>query len=88
MKELKDLRKELDKIDKDMAKLFEKRMKVIELVRVWKKENNYPIYDKTREDNMLEKNSAYIANKELLPCYDIFLKGVTGASKEYMRDKN
>ena len=88
MKDLKDLREKLDKIDKDMAKLFEKRMGIIEDVRVWKKENNYPIYDKTRETSMLEKNAEYIENKEILPYYEIFLDGVTGASKEYMRDKN
>ena len=88
MEELNKLREKLDKIDEKMAKLFEQRMEIIELVRVWKKENKYPIYDKKRENNMLEKNSKYIENKELLSCYEIFLKGVTGASKEYMRDKN
>ena len=88
MENLDSLRQKLDIIDKQMAELFEKRMEIIENVRVYKKQNNFPIYDAKRESSMLDKNSKYIQNGEILPYYEIFLNGVTGASKQYMKDKN
>ena len=85
MKDLKYLREELDNIDKDMAELFEKRMEVIKDVKKWKENNNYPIYDASRESSMLDKNLKHLKDKELAPYYKIFLEGVTTSSKEYMK---
>ena len=88
MENLDNLRQKLDLLDKQMAELFEKRMEIIEDVRICKKQNNFPIYDAKRESSMLDKNGKYISNKEILPYYEIFLNGVTSASKTYMKDKN
>lgn len=86
--ELKDLRIELDKIDKELAELFEKRMEVIENVRIVKLENNLPILDANREKSMKEKNNEFIKNKEFLPYYNEFLMSCTSISKQYMKDKS
>lgn len=88
MEDLTQLREKLDIIDEAMANLFEQRMEVIENVRIYKKQNNLPILDSNRENNMLEKNSKYIRDPELIPYYEEFLKAVTSVSKQYMRDKN
>ena len=88
MQNLNNLRQKLDKIDKKMAKMFEKRMEIIENVRVYKKQNNIPVYDAKRENSMIEKNSKLINNAEYLKYYELFLNGVTSASKQYMNDKN
>ena len=87
MENLTELREKLDIIDREMANLFEQRMEIIENVRVYKEQNNLPILDKSRENSMLEKNSKYIQNPELLDYYAEFLQAVTGVSKKYMQDK-
>ena len=52
--ELKDLRIELDQIDRQMVSLFEKRMRVCEDVARWKMANNRPILDASREKEKLQ----------------------------------
>lgn len=87
MEELLELRKKLDVIDKELAELFEKRMEVIEQVRQCKLKNDLPILDSSREKKMKENNNTYIKNKEFVPYYEEFLKGVTTISKQYMQYK-
>ena len=52
--ELKDLRIELDKIDREMVALFEKRMRVCEDVARWKVANGRPVLDAGREKEKLQ----------------------------------
>ena len=52
--ELKDLRIELDQIDREMVALFEKRMRVCEDVARWKAANGRPILDTSREKEKLQ----------------------------------
>ena len=86
--DLQNLRLELDKIDKELAVLFEKRMEVIEKVRVFKIQNNLPFLDSNREKSMKNKNDEHIKNKELLNYYNEFLTACTTISKQYMKDKS
>jgi chorismate mutase/prephenate dehydratase len=51
---LKDLRIELDHIDRQMVSLFEKRMRVCEDVARYKIENNLPVLDASRERQKLQ----------------------------------
>lgn len=55
MKDLKQYREELDSIDLEIIKLFEKRMSIIKDVALYKKENDLPILDETREKIMIQK---------------------------------
>ena len=52
--ELNDLRIELDKIDREMVSLFEKRMRVCEDVARWKMANDRPVLDASREKEKLQ----------------------------------
>lgn len=86
--ELTECREHLDKIDKELASLFEKRMEIIEEVRKYKLANNLPILDAKRENSMQEKNRSYIKNEELFSYYSQFLTACTTISKQYMMDKS
>lgn len=86
MKDLKQCREELDLIDNEIIKLFEKRMFVIKDVARYKEENNLPVYDKTREKIMLEKNINKFDNVELRKYYRIILEAYLEASKQYQND--
>ncbi len=52
--ELKDLRVELDRIDRQMVTLFEERMRVCEDVARYKMANNLPVLDASRENEKLQ----------------------------------
>lgn len=54
MRDLLELRNEIDKIDKEMAALFEKRMGIAEEVAVYKIANGKKVFDKDREHSKLE----------------------------------
>ena len=48
--DLKDLRKEIDAIDEELVKLFCQRMDVAGRVANFKKANNLPVLDSSREE--------------------------------------
>ena len=79
--ELNELRKQIDKVDKQMAELFEERMNLVKKVGQYKKEHNLPILDKERENLVKEKNHQNIINKDLLPLYDEFISHLMDLSK-------
>ena len=61
---LGDYRTEIDKIDKEMTKLLEKRMNVAKAISKYKMENNMQIFHPDREKMVIEKNKGYLENKE------------------------
>ncbi len=57
-RDLKDVRNELDSLDRTILDAFLKRMKLSEKVALYKAENNMPIEDTTRELQIIEDVSA------------------------------
>ncbi|SFQ32961.1 shikimate dehydrogenase [Lachnospiraceae bacterium XBB1006] len=55
MGELEDLRKEVDKINAQIQELFVKRMEISEKIAKIKFEQGLPIYQKSREEQILQK---------------------------------
>ncbi|MCF0115090.1 MAG: chorismate mutase, partial [Erysipelotrichaceae bacterium] len=66
MNQLEEARVIINEVDKEMASLFEKRMKAVKEVIAYKMENDLPIYDESREKIVVEKNKEYIQDKELV----------------------
>lgn len=62
--DLSECRKEIDKIDKELVELFERRMNVAIKVAEYKIENNLPILNEAREAEVIEKNINRLNNKE------------------------
>lgn len=54
MKDLLELRDEIDRIDNRIVELYEERMKVSEQVAEYKIRNNRPVFDKEREKSKLD----------------------------------
>ena len=78
-------REEINNTDREMARLFEKRMAAAEKIAAYKKQNGLPIEDKTREALLIEKNEKYIENDAIREYYVTFLKDTMAVSKEYQR---
>lgn len=53
--DLKDIRQEIDRIDKQLLSLFNERMKCSIQVAEYKKEHNLPIFNSEREKEILDK---------------------------------
>jgi chorismate mutase/prephenate dehydratase len=79
---LQNAREIINKVDKEMARLFEMRMDAAKMVAAYKKENGLPIDDFTREEEMIRRNSDYIENEEYRAYYVNFLKSNIKISKD------
>lgn len=85
MKTLDEARIEIDAVDKEMAALFERRMKAVEAVIQYKIANNKPIFDSTREKEVVAKNVARINNEVYKPYYEDYINEMMRISKEYQK---
>lgn len=83
MNELEKARKIINEIDEQMAKLFEKRMTAASIVAEYKREHALPIFDASRENQLVEKNSAFIDDEIIKEYYVNFLKDTMDISKKY-----
>lgn len=83
-----EAREAIAEIDKEIAVLFESRMKAAQVVAEYKKVNGLPIEDLVRESQLLEKNSALISDEEIRSYYINFQKNVMRLSKDYQRKLN
>ena len=80
---LEKAREIIDKVDSQMAELFIQRMKAVETVFEYKKAYGLPIYDKKREDAVIEKNSSYIDDAVIKEYYTDYLKNLMAVSRAY-----
>ncbi len=85
MSKLDEARVKINNIDKEMAKLFEDRMKIVEDVIAYKIENNLPILDETREKEVINKNLNNINNKVFIPYYEKYLENNMALSRSYQQ---
>ena len=80
---LEKARLTINEVDEEMAKLFEKRMRAVELVAEHKKQHGLPILDKEREAFVIKKNSELVEDKTLREYFVKFLEGNMEISKSY-----
>lgn len=85
MDSLKKARLLINKIDRDMAKLFEERMNAVKEVAAYKIENNLPVFDKNREKELIKANESLVP-EEILPYYRPFLNTILQESKRFQNN--
>ena len=84
MDELKELRDEIDRVDREMASLFEARMAAARAIAAYKKEHGLPVEDKSREEEML-RSEVSLVSPDVQPYFARFLRTAIELSKEYQR---
>lgn len=72
MNDLETLRKRIDEIDSQLLPLFLSRMECSAGVAEYKRANNMPVLDKTREKQVLENKIQKVSEELKLPVYDFF----------------
>ena len=60
MKDLKEIRAEIDSVDKELVSLYEKRMSLTEQVADYKLSTGKKVFDKAREEEKLEKVTSMV----------------------------
>ena len=85
MNQIEKARLEIDSVDKEIARLYEKRLDAVKEVLEYKKANALPILDAGREDAIIEKNQKYIQNKEYIDSYIDFMKKVMSNSRDFQQ---
>lgn len=87
MDDLESYRKEIDSIDSEITRLFEKRMDIVLKVAEYKRLNNLPIFHKGREDAVIKKNVARLENKDYEKEIEKFFNGLMEVSRELQSRK-
>ena len=85
MADLNSTREKINEVDKEMLKLFEKRMALAKDIAGYKKENNIPIFDEKREEEVVRRNTDLLEDKNLSSEYKSFIRSLMNASKLYQR---
>ena len=84
--DMNKLREQIDKIDKQILKLYEERMAVVREIGEHKIANNLPVYDAAREDAKLEEVFASVSNKDYADgAAELFIT-LMQASREYQEE--
>ena len=83
--DLQKAREKISEIDSKMAALFEERMQQAALIADYKRDNGIPIYDGSREREVIENNVDLILDEDLKSYYVEFLQNVMDVSKQYQR---
>lgn len=65
MKDLNELRQEIDVIDRQLVALFEQRMAATRNVGLYKLANGIPVLDRSREEQVLASKTALLEDKTL-----------------------
>lgn len=80
---LEQARREINEVDREMAELFERRMRAAEKVAAYKKEKGLPVLDPAREEQVIRRNADLVADDALRAYYVNFLKTNMAISRAY-----
>ena len=83
MTQLEKARQIINETDREMARLFERRMDAARMVAAYKKEHGVPVDDFAREAEILKRNSDYIACDDYRSDYVNFLQHTIDLSKSF-----
>lgn len=65
MRDLREIRQELDQVDREMVRLFEKRMNLALEVAQYKTAHGMPVLDASREEQVLASRAAMLQSPRL-----------------------
>lgn len=84
---LEEYRSEIDRIDRDLAKLLFERLSVARHIGVLKKEAHLPIEDKNREEALLKDRASVLESLGVERAYsDAFYGMLLSLSKKMQRE--
>ena len=84
MRDLKEIRADINEIDVRMGQLFHQRMQLAKEVAVYKQANQMPVFDKAREEQILENRMKDFPNRDadFLEAVRVFYQTMMDLSKK------
>ena len=86
MNELERARITINEIDRELVDLFEKRMQAVHEVLLYKKANDLPVFDESRERENIARTSALLQDSSLIPYFVEYYQHLMDVSKTYQKD--
>lgn len=83
---LDQARTEIDRIDRQMAELYQQRMAAVETVADYKKSQGLPVLQPDREAAMLQRETRYVV-RQYRTGWQRLLKEILAVSREYQQQK-
>ena len=80
---LEEARETINRVDREMARLFEERMNAVRKVAEYKMAHGLAVLDPEREKQIIERNSALIEDEELRSYYISFLNENMAISRKF-----
>ena len=88
MADLQKARMVINEVDEKIASNFVERMKAVEEVIAYKIENDLPIFDSKREEEVIQKNLSYLKNKDYRFVLEGFFRNLMNLSKLIQNEEN
>ncbi len=85
MRDLSEMRQEIDSIDEKIRLLFLKRMTIVNEIADYKMSQDMTVYDSSREKQVIEKNISKIEDPLFQEYYHEVLNTIMKVSKEYQK---
>lgn len=82
MKDLAELRLELDQLDREMVALFERRMGLSRQVAQYKQAHGLPVLDAGREAQVIASREALLEDAALAPALRAFYENIMTMSRQ------
>lgn len=82
MDELEQYRKDIDKIDQELTRLFELRLNTVLKVGDYKKQHDLPVLDTIREKAVIERNIGRLIDAQFEPQVTQFFQSMMDITKE------
>ena len=86
MEELQGARARIDRIDGELAVLFEARMAAAAEIAAWKRAHDRPVRDPAREREVLDRAAARIADPALRPRFAAVMEALMEQSRAYQKE--
>lgn len=74
--DLESIRKEIDKVDQQLADVLESRLHLVMQVAAYKKSKGLPVKDKAREAKVISKVAGFLENKEYSSAVKNIMRGI------------
>lgn len=82
MKELTQIRQELDAVDRQIVALFEERMTLAREVATYKIAHGLPVLDRSREEQVLDSRCAMLADGHWSPAVRALFEQIMALSRQ------
>lgn len=86
MTDLTELRNQIDAIDNQLRSLFVERLQLVKRIAAYKMEHDLPVYDASREAQIIERSLEAIEDEAIKDKYREVLETIMKTSKDLQKE--